>query len=882
MKRSSFNGECRQRFSLRKLSIGVASVLLGTALLVFNGQNVSADTTSAKTHDQISSVVTAQDNSAEENKQANVTSASEEKIDAANAKVDSLQAENKKVEEPIQYKNAVNVSDWNDLTSAIRDKNVDAIILDQDITATGKTNEFALNSARNNWEDWNISRALTITSKDAQKRNTINFGDHFISFWDQNHKWNKDNGTPWDITFKDINITNTNTTFSPFFFNNESVKVANKDTITFDNVDQKGDMLLRSEQVNVVMRNKVNIDSTLNHGDYSAIYAHSIKIEPNANVTINVKNNRASEYLWGTAAIKIVDKNEETGVEVGKSATLRINPNQTVDNVRGIIVNGNSDVILDKNANVEMNMGAGNSSAIIGARNLILNEGSNLDIKTLQDNNGIVAWGSNNNGHHVSPITLGTNKVSYADNTLQIKDGARLKIVRSNTGKPVIAGLISFGSYSTNAHSKQNLLVNDGATLDLQDGAQSGWHEYGDKLAGYLGDHNKLYTTGIISMYGIDATNNVRFGNAKYVNLQRTGFQHGILLRLEGGSSVGGNSAIIDAKAMPLKQWIAGNHSKNADYSWDIDYLRTENKWGDYAYNYNGKNENRWTQNVNHRNSGLTFDQSNSSVRFSDNKSLLYSHSDFNKNFNWWAPQRLSFGTIYASPTAGVADNNALITHVNANINQSPSLDANNIVLTWTNTDGKVVNAPENYSIKWVTGPNTSRATGDDFNRNGIVEITVNGQVQKVIVPVRVLTAITKNNGAKVNQNDRSMIPSAKDMTNTSDVDRFGINNIVWDEEPSVSTPAAEVYGKVRVNYSDGTSQVLNPYVDVLGVEDGRDHKDDKMLYRILGIDSVVTNPDGTTNTVKIDKTYYKIRYTDYAYPKTDKRRVTYSKWSLI
>lgn len=532
-------------------------------------------------------------------------------------------------------------------------------------------------------------------------------------------------------------------------------------------------------------------------------------------------------------------------------------------------------MVIAENANVEMNMGDGNSSAILNARNLTIKSDATLSIKTKQDNNGSIAM-TGNNGWHVAPISLGTFKPANADTSLNIEKNATLKIVRAGVSRYTITPLISLGDErSSNAGAVESINVDDNATLDLQDAAQSNWHEYGDKLANYLGNKDRLYTAGLISIYGIDATTDIHFGNARYVNLQRTGNQHGILLRLEGGSSISGNSAVVDAKGMPLKQWIAGNYSKNADYSWNLDYLRTENKWGDYSYNYNGKNQSNWSQYTSQRNNGMTFDQSNGAVKFSDNRSLVYSHSDFNKMFNWWTPQRLSFGTIFAVPKASVEDVNALVTHVNANTKVSPSLNANNINFTWKDTDGNVVKAPKNIEVNWVVDPNTVAITADNsFDRTGEVEITIDGQTQKVVVPVKVLGAIVRNNGAKVNQNDESTLPAASHFANTSAVDRFGVSSVDW-----VDKPAIQSFGKVTVHYADGTSQVLDPYVDVREVEHGQDHKNDEDIYLTFEQTDTVELPGGITKDEVITTNLMRDRITDYKYPVDDSRRVTYTEW---
>lgn len=918
MKKTSFlKGEDHQHFGLRKLSIGVTSVLLGTTFMLWGGSQVRADNlndnnaaheqvveqqkanTAQTANNQTQSVegqtvqpkqeqaktadankqqaqtvqaavgqsqvevnktnsvkVTANNNASQQTltisnpKQANTVNAAalaENKI-AQNQQANA--AAKQTVAEPaVHYNNPEEVTDWNGFTSALRNRNVDAIVLDNDIYATGPR-EFALNSAAHDWQDWNISRKVTITSKDVNHRSTINFGNHFISFWDQNHRWYQDNNTPWDITLKDVNITNTDRVFSPFFFNNESIREANKDKITFDNVNQNGDMLLRSEQVNVELKGNVNINSHLHNGDYSAIYAHSVQIDPNANVTMNVTDDTYSEFLMGNAAIHIVNAaNNWTGVEVGENATLRINPDVTSHNTKGIITTGANSVILDRGAKVEMNLGTGNSTGIFGAQNLVLNEGSSLNIKTAEDNNGVVAWGANNNGHHVSPITLGYNRSHDSNSTLDIKNGATLRIVRSDSNCPSIDALISFGGTGCNDRNQFNLNVEDGATLDLQDAAHSNWHAYGTNLANYLGDQNYLYNTGMIAMYGVNAYDHVNFGNVKYVNLQRTGYQHGILMRLEGGCNpLGDNAIIIRGNNIPLSQWVAGNYSKNADYTWNIDRLCTQNKVGDFSYNYNGRYQRVYVYpNGYQRWNGLDFADANANVAFSDGSSL-YDHQDFNQNFNWWSPQRISFGSaLQKNYYASVEDANALTTHVNANTNQTPSLNVNNIVLTWRDDDGNVVEAPAGYTVAWDVAPDTSKATAaGQPDRTGSVLVTLkNGKQEVVSVPVNVLSARAIN-GLTATQNEPSTIPTAQQVTDTSDVNRFGISSVQWITKPSVAEVNSAAPGTVRVNYNDGTSQILTPTINVVGA---------KVIYhaRVNDADALTTHVNATTSVPSLN-----------------------------
>lgn len=205
---SHFKGENHQHFSLRKLTVGVASVLIGTTFMIFGGHAVHADDLSRDAGQESSSVIQTQNSqeSEEVGVAKNATAVSEQKQNLQNAsqveraKANNVESQNsgaseqstqkvnrvetisaktdsnknvgaKKVvesklsaktvasdqvkatvpvKEEVHYNNPVNVSDWNGLTSALRDKNVDAIVLDNDINATGER-QLALNSSAHNW-----------------------------------------------------------------------------------------------------------------------------------------------------------------------------------------------------------------------------------------------------------------------------------------------------------------------------------------------------------------------------------------------------------------------------------------------------------------------------------------------------------------------------------------------------------------------------------------------------------------------------------------------------------------------------------------------------------------------------------------------------------
>lgn len=779
---------------------------------------------------------------------------------------------------PETFKNPIHVSDWNQFDTAFKDTNVDQIVLDNNIDVDKRGGDKIVYDQRG------IARDLVITSA-GDNQYSLNFNRHFMGLFDQN----QNKGTDWNLVFKNIDITSTNNTFAPIFTRNVNVKYSKRNTITFDNVNFKGHQLAQADACNIVLAGNVNIDSTLEGGDENVIFAHSVKMVDGSNVNVKLHQdswvpNGTTWNVGGSAFVRTMYNDSDDAVVIGSGANFELNPDQDYTNIKGFVFADKANMIIGDGAHVEMNMGNGSSSAILAPRELIVKPNAVLDIKTKQDGAGRLAWGGDVNvGTHVAPISIGNYKYDHGNSSFTIEKNATVKIARADTGVQTISPLISFGSTSENVYNTYDFNVNDGATLDLQDGAQGTYRAKApEEYAPYLGKDNNIQTMGMIAMFGIRSVDHINFGNVRYVNLQRTGHQHGNLIRLEGGHNISGsNSVVFKGHAIPLSQWQAYNFGKKADYTWNLDNLYTENKMGDYASHYNLKGQDtgkvdNWAK---FYNKDPKFDQTTSSVLFTDGKSVEQ-HQDFNNNFSWWKARRIAFGTIFAVPKASVEDVNALITHVNANTEVSPSLNVNNINFIWKDTDGNVVKAPKNIAVNWIIDPNTTAITaGNSFDRTGEVEITIDGQSQKVIVPVKVLGATVQNNGAKVNQNDDSTLPVASHFANATAVDRFGISGIDWAEKPAINKPAVQSFGKVAVHYADGTSQVLDPYVDVREVKHGEDHKGDKNIYRKVTRTTTFEATGGRLMKRLITVVGVRDEIIDYAISEGENGRIIFTPW---
>lgn len=149
-----------------------------------------------------------------------------------------------------------------------------------------------------------------------------------------------------------------------------------------------------------------------------------------------------------------------------------------------------------------------------------------------------------------------------------------------------------------------------------------------------------------------------------------------------------------------------------------------------------------------------------------------------------------------------------ITTHVGANENVS-SLDPSKIALNWTDENGNSISEPEGTQVTWATVPDTTKIANETGNLN--IKFR-DGTTTSIEIPV-VVQGATAGDVQKVYQNDP--VPAASGSVNTSTVDHFGISSDAWSVAPSTAI-LGMASGTVRVNYSDGTYQDVDVYIDVI------------------------------------------------------------------
>ncbi|MBB1078357.1 YSIRK-type signal peptide-containing protein [Limosilactobacillus sp. STM2_1] len=457
-----------------------------------------------------------------------------------------------------------------------------------------------------------IARDLTIDGNGHE----LNMGQWFFSFWDKNY----DNGAKWNLTVKNMDLKTNDTTsgYGPFhFFVNQ--KNADNTNLTFENVtaDVKNASLVDNSgagvgQINVTFAGNNKVTNVLPGTGYSTVVARNVDFAKDATLDMNVTGPVTSGKTTGKGynAFYVGVENERDATlekpaaqgnfTMGENAKLTFNKgidreNGVGHNLRFLYDNNaqGGNVVLKSGSNMDLTMGTGHSIAIY-AGNLQIDKDATLNIDTRQDNNknGTVKDSATltNDGFHYAPITL--NVIEGDPHILQknsnsLVDNGTLRIVRGEKGMDIqtVDPLISFGSGYTNERQTYNLTVGEGATLDLQDSANSAYDGTWPDSMNWIGPKGSANIAGLVSMFGTGATNNVTITNPQYVNFQRLGSQVGSAFRLEGLH----NNVIVkadDVKGTPLAQWNGSNQTETPDEAWRIQELNTQVAGGNFFSNF--------------------------------------------------------------------------------------------------------------------------------------------------------------------------------------------------------------------------------------------------------------------------------------------------------
>ena len=754
----------KQRFAIKKLTVGVASVLIG---FTFMGMNASADTTAAEansgTGDQAveepsseatnqnsqTSQVTLTNSASAENSSSATTASAQSSADQQASPVSDKYAEqvNKITAEKMatqtnagsqsattvtsdnanstakenysaqlfaQSLAAVpasqvattseapktlrgtqtqDVSDWQGFVNAMNDSSVGTINLTGDITVANKGTNIngitrpnpLVNSGKMNLTGSNISGGLII---DGQNH-AINFGANYLSFDTNNQK----DSNPWDIDFKNLTInadgydkswSTLGGAFSPIYMGGDDItpSLLAKNKVTFENVtaDVKNGAFYNTTMArltgddpyttvtfkgnNNITVEAVNVDGNQLYNYSSAVSASHIIFANDTNTIFNVstaKTNNDQNAGGNILRAKVEDEKNDTApaIDVQQGATVTLNGKST--DVKGMLVNSAITGTVQVDGNLNANMADGHSMAI-WAGNLNIGKTGNVTINTEQSNDGSGSNGvTNYNGAHFAPISLGVGfaaNVTNADSNL-LDNAGTLTVIRTGNNNTSTTPLISFGS-GNGTGAIFTLNVHDGATLDLQDGANSS----------YAGSIDNTPHSGLVTMWGsgngtATYSDNVSITNPKYVNLQRTGSQTGTLFRLEDQNNHVNVQSNGGGNPLPFAQWDESNKQATPSHYWYINNLITQNNWGNNsitgftaqgnAIGQSGKGQDKFL----HSNGTVTFGGSQAGLnqyQYKDgtitqgqpNPGVTYQTpylNNFLNDFSWWTPQRISMGT---------------------------------------------------------------------------------------------------------------------------------------------------------------------------------------------------------------------------------------------
>ena len=619
----------KERFSIRKFSIGAASVLIGFTLfgIGVDSQSVKADTVTPNsvnvkngsevnktaevlsnekgknaTNTAVNSTVKSQNtvvntvkspaavqtkvnNNTTNNTSQETLNKSVANSQTENSEKTNLTASNQNnTVKPIVQKANVqatnnqteSVNDYSQFLNALQNKNVSTITLDKNIDFS---NANLNNGSYQDINNYGIARTVTI---DGQKQYSLNMGENYIDL-DSNTYYEPNASNPtrnWNVILKDLNLQTTSG-YGPFWFNSAT---SNDSTLTFNGVTtskDSGQLLNNSTassypNVNVNFEGENKLQGNLTNSNITSsalIQANNVNFSNGS--TVFTANNNSSSNLADILA--------SGNVVVDSSAQVDFNSEAT-SNMAGVsFANGAGDQTIDNatsgvfrlmpNAQVTMELGSGASMGVNNASNLDLQDSASLKITTSK---------MNSTGFRSAGLVGLDYDGDTNDSTVRISPNAVLSIIRTKVTDSD-APLLAMGPSSGDGEI-YHLEVNDGS-LNLQDSAYSSYlpSSYTLSKSQYWGGW-----PAILTMWGTSSQNYINFSNAKLINLQRTALNKpGYLIKTEGAGDYAYHQTHIVINSpdstynTPLTIIPAG---ETKPVTWNVKYLNNTSQGGDYAY----------------------------------------------------------------------------------------------------------------------------------------------------------------------------------------------------------------------------------------------------------------------------------------------------------
>ena len=860
----------KQRFAIKKLTVGVASVLIG---FTFMGMNASADTHSntanqeaIQTNINLGSKTLNNEQTNSSNSVANRSANNTVSNDANNQNlvtsqgIDQSKIVQNTTTEPAQNSQVQSVRNYSQFLNALQNKNISTITLDKNIDFS---NANLNNGSYQDINNYGIARTVTI---DGQNQYALNMGNNYIDL-DSNTYYEPNASNPtrnWNVVLKDLNLQTTSG-YGPFWFNSAT---SNDSTLTFNGVTtskDSGQLLNNSTassypNVNVNFEGQNKLQGSLNNSNITSsalIQANNVNFINGSTVFV-VNNNSSSDLANVQASGNVVIENgakvdfnsEATSNMAGISFAEGGAGNQTIDNATSGVLR------LMPNAQVTMELGSGASMGVNNASNLDLQDNSSLKITTSK---------MNTTGFRSAGLVGLDYDGDTNDSTVRISPNALLSVIRTNVTNSD-APLLAMGPNSGTGQI-YHLEVN-GGSLNLQDSAYSSFLPSSYTLS--KGQYSDGWPA-ILTMWGTSSQNYLNFNNAKLINLQRTApNKPGYLIKTEGAGDYAYHQTHIVINSpdndynTPLTIIPAG---ETKPVTWNVKYLNNTSQGGDYAYafrsyrdfgDWNNEGSEYMNGSVNDDTPAkgvnevvLTPDVSDPGSNSFSNGAVVPEGNEteaskalnsFINHFSWWNTSGVKFGSSL--------EENTQYTPEGQDVNTKTGVVPNPAEGIKNKSD-----LPDGTKYTWKDTPDVTTA-GD---KPATVVVTYpDGSKDEVPVTIHVTNPATDADkytpeGQDVNTKTGVVPNPAEGIKNKSDLPDG--TKYTWKDTPDVTT-AGDKPATVVVSYPDGskdevpvTIHVTNPATDAdKYAPEGQDvnTKTGELPNPADGIKNKADLPDGT------------------------------------